>query len=306
MDVNLRQMRSFVAVARLGTFTRAAEFLHVSQPTLTVQIKRLEEALQLRLFDRNPRSVNLTRMGRDLLPTFERTLQDLDSVLLDLKNVSTARLGIVRISALPSFAASLLPDSIKTFRRENPGASFVVKDIIASSLLGLIRSEDVDLGLTGGNVDFPDIEVLFRASDEMNVVYPAGHPIGKITRVTAERLAQFPLVMMDTRTSVRAVTDFAFNKAKLMPAPVAEATYMMTAIGMVRAGIGITMLPASAREIAAEPGLRTRRIADRNFWRPVALIKKKGRTLPPLSQAFADQLSDDCASFLKHTEDDGD
>ena len=305
MDVSLRQMRSFVAVARLGTFTRAAEFLHVSQPTLTVQIKRLEEALQLRLFDRNPRSVNLTRMGRDLLPTFERTLQDLDSVLLDLKNVSTARLGIVRISALPLFAASLLPDSIKAFRKQNPGASFVVKDVIASSLLGLIRSEDVDLGLTGGNVDFPDIEVLFRASDEMNVVYPAGHPIGKITRITAERLAQFPLVMMDAGTSVRAVTDFAFNKAKLMPAPVAEATYMMTAIGMVRAGIGITMLPASAREIAAEPGLRTRRISDRNFWRPVALIKKKGRTLPPLSKAFADQLCDDCAIFLKHTEDDG-
>ncbi len=305
MDVNLREMRSFVAVARLGTFTRAPEFLHVAQPTLTVQIKRLEDALQLRLFDRNPRSVNLTRMGRDLLPTFERTLQDLDSVLLDLKNVSTARLGIVRISALPSFAASLLPDAIKSFRRQNPGASFVVKDIIASSLLGLIRSEDVDLGLTGGNVDFPDIEVLFRASDEMNVVYPAGHPIGKFARITAERLAQFPLVMMDTRTSVRAVTDFAFNRAKLMPAPVAEATYMMTAIGMVRAGIGITMLPASAREITAEPSLRTRRIGDRNFWRPVALIKKKGRTLPPLSQAFADQLSDDCASFLKHTEDDG-
>jgi DNA-binding transcriptional LysR family regulator len=306
MDVNLRQMRSFVAVARLGTFTRAAEFLHVSQPTLTVQIKRLEEALQLRLFDRNPRSVNLTRMGRDLLPTFERTLQDLDSVLLDLKNVSTARLGVVRISALPSFAANLLPDSIKRFRKQNPGASFVVKDIIASSLLGLVRSEEVDLGLTGGNVDFPDIEVLSRANDEMNVIYPAGHPIGKIPRITAERLAQYPLVMMDVRTSVRAVTDFAFSKAKLMPMPVSEATYMMTAIGMVRAGIGITILPASAREIAAESSLGNRRISDKNFWRPVALIKKKGRTLPPLSKTFADQLSNDFASFLKDIEDSSD
>ena len=101
MDISLRQMRSFIAVAKLGSFTRAAEFLHVSQPTLTVQIKRLEEALQLRLFDRNPRLVNLTRVGRDLLPAFERTLQDLDSVLSDLKNVSTTRLGVVRIAALP-------------------------------------------------------------------------------------------------------------------------------------------------------------------------------------------------------------
>jgi DNA-binding transcriptional LysR family regulator len=299
MDVNLRQMRSFIAVAKLGSFTRAAEFLHVSQPTLTVQIKRLEETLQLRLFDRNPRSVNLTRMGRDLLPAFERTLQDLDSVLLDLKNVSSARLGVVRIAALPSFAASLLPDAIRSFRKQNPGASFAVKDVIASSLLGLVRSEEVDLGLTGGHVDFPDIEVLFRASDEMNVVYPEGHPIGKFARITAERLAQFPLVMMDARTSVRAVTDLAFNKARLMPAPAAEATYMMTAIAMVRAGIGITMLPASAREIAAEPSLRTKRISDPNFSRPVALIKKKDRTLPPLSKAFADRLLADQAATLK-------
>jgi DNA-binding transcriptional LysR family regulator len=302
MDVNLRQMRSFIAVAKLGTFTRAAEFLHVSQPTLTVQIKQLEQALQLRLFDRTPRSVNLTRMGRELLPTFERTLQDLDSVLLDLKSVSTARHGVVRISALPSFAASLLPDAIKSFRKQNPGASFIVKDVIANALLGLVRSEEVDLGLTGGNVDFSDIEVLFRARDEMNVVYPDGHPIGNFARITAERLAQFPLVMLEAGTSVRTVTDLAFSKAKLMPTPVAEATYLMTAIGMVRADIGITMLPALAREIAAEPGLRSKRISDKNFGRPVALIKKKGRTLPPLSKAFADQLFNDCVNILKDVE----
>jgi DNA-binding transcriptional LysR family regulator len=303
MDISLRQMRAFVAVAKLGSFTRAAAFLRVSQPTLTVQIRRLEDALQLRLFDRNPRAVNLTRVGRDLLPSFERTLQDLDSVLLDVKNVSTAQLGVVRIAALPSFAASILPDAIKQFRSKNPGASFAVRDVIANALLGLVRSDEVDLGLTGGNVDFPDIEVLFRASDEIRVVFPQGHPIGKFARITAERLAQFPIVMLDSRTSVRAVTDNAFRTAKLMPAPVTEATQMMTALGMVRAGIGITLLPASAREIAAEPSLRTRRISDPNFSRQVALIKKKNRTLPPLSKAFADHLSRQQVSFLKRDSD---
>jgi DNA-binding transcriptional LysR family regulator len=305
MDISLRQMRSFVAVAKLGSFTRAAEFLHVSQPTLTVQIKRLEEALRLRLFDRNPRSVNLTRVGRDLLPAFERTLQDLDSVLSELKNVSTAQLGVVRIAALPSFAGSLLPDSIRRFRKRNPGASFVVKDVIASALLGLVRSDDVDLGLTGGNVDFPDIEVLFKTSDEIRVVFPDGHPIGKFARITAERLAQFPIVMLDSRTSVRAVTDQAFRTAKLMPVPVAEATYMSTALGMVRAGIGITLLPSSAREIAAESGLRTKRVSDPNFSRQVSLIKKKNRTLPPLSKAFAEHLARDDASVPKADDEHG-
>lgn len=291
MDISIKQLRSFVAVAKLKSFTQAAALLHVSQPTLTVQIRRLEQSLRLKLFDRNPRSVDLTRIGREMLPAFERTLKDLDAVLLDLREVASERRGVVRIAALPSFAAGFLPDAIREFREKHPGVSFVLKDVIASRVIGLVRSEEVDLGLTGGDVAFPDIEVLLRAHDEMTIVYPNGHPIGEASRITAELLATYPLVLMDPGTSVRAVTDSAFNKAGLMPSPASEATYMMTAIGMVRAGIGLAILPASAREIAAEPTLRSRRINDPNFSRPVALIKKAGRTLPPLSLAFCEFLA---------------
>jgi DNA-binding transcriptional LysR family regulator len=278
-------------VAKLRSFTQAAAALHVSQPTLTVQIKRLEEALRLRLFDRNPRSVDLTRMGRELLPALERALQDLDSVLLDARDIATERRGVVRIAALPSFAAGVLPDAIKQFREKHPGVSFVLKDVIASRVLALVRSEDVDLGLTGGETSFPDIERVFAARDEMKVIYPHGHPIEETARITAAVLANYPLVLMDQGTSVRAVTDAAFNKAGLIPMSASEATYMMTAIGMVKAGMGLAILPASAREIAAEPTLRSRKISDANFSRPVALIKKAGRTLPPLSEAFSEFLS---------------
>lgn len=290
MDVSVRQLRSFITVAKLRSFTQAAAVLHVSQPTLTVQIKGLEDTLRLKLFDRTPRSVELTRMGRELLPVLERILQDLDSVLLDVRDVALERRGVVRIAALPSFAAGALPGAIKQFRETHSGVSFVLKDVIASRVLASVRSEDVDLGFTGGETSFPDIETVFSARDEMTVVYPQGHPIGAVTRVTAGVLAEYPLVLMDPGTSVRAVTDAAFNKAGLIPSPASEATYMMTAIGMVRAGIGLTILPASAREIAAEPSLHSRRINDANFSRPVALIKKAGRTLPPLTQAFADFL----------------
>ncbi|MFB9266687.1 LysR family transcriptional regulator [Bradyrhizobium erythrophlei] len=290
MDVSVRQLRSFVAVAKLRSFTRAAATLHVSQPTLTVQIKRLEETLRLRLFDRNPRSVELTRMGRELLPSLERMLRDLDTVLMDTRDVAAERRGVVRIAALPSFAAGVLPDAIKAFREDHPGVSFVLKDIIASRVLAAVRSEDVDLGFVGGDASFPDIETIFAARDDMMVVYPRGHPISSAAKVTAQALAGYPLVLMDRETSVRAVTDAAFNRAGLIATPASEATYMMTAVGMVRAGIGIAILPASAREVRAEPSLRSRKINDANFSRPVALIKRVGRTLPPLSHAFADFL----------------
>jgi DNA-binding transcriptional LysR family regulator len=299
MDISLRQLRSFVAVAKLRSFTHAAATLHVSQPTLTVQIKRLEETLRLRLFDRNPRSVELTRLGRELLPAFERTLRDLDAVMIDTQQIASERRGVVRIAALPSFATGALPDAIKQFREKHPGVSFVLKDAIASRVLGLVRSEEVDLGFTGGDISFREIESIFTARDEMVVVYPDGHPVGGARRITPQVLAGFPLILMEPGTSVRAVTDAAFNKAGLMPMPASEATYMMTAIGMVRAGLGITILPASAREIAAEPTLQSRRIGDQSFSRPVALIKKADRTLPPLSRSFAAFLSKQRKALLQ-------
>ena len=132
----------------------------------------------------------------------------------------------------------------------------------------------------------------------MVVVYPKSHAIANAAKVTAATLAEYPLILMYQGTSVRAVTDAAFRKAGAAPNPASEATYMMTAIGMVKAGIGLAILPISAREIAAERTLRSRRINDANFSRPVSLIKKANRTLPPIAQAFSHFLSDNLKTAL--------
>jgi DNA-binding transcriptional LysR family regulator len=291
MDVNLRQIRSFVVVAQAGSFTRAAELLHLAQPTLTVQIRRLEETLEVKLFDRNTRSVELTRVGRELLPVFQRMIRDLDAVVVDTRDIAAKRRGIVRIAALPSVAAGALPEAIKSFRELQPGASFVLKDVIANRVLDLVRSEEVDLGIMGGSVTGHDVDVLLEVRDRMHVVFPAKHPIGGIRKVTIEDLMKYPLVLMDPATSVRAVVDSAFLIAGHIAQPTCEATYMMTAIAMVRAGLGITILPGSAREIGAEPDLRSRQIDVADFSRAITIIKKAGRTLPPISEAFGDHLA---------------
>ncbi|HEU0147421.1 MAG TPA: LysR substrate-binding domain-containing protein [Bradyrhizobium sp.] len=100
---------------------------------------------------------------------------------------------------------------------------------------------------------------------------------------------QYPLIMMATDTSVRNVVDAAFHRRGLIPTSACEATYM-TAVAMVRAGLGIAILPGSAREIRAERDVRSRAIDDPAFVRPVSVIKHAGRTLPPLSDAFAKHL----------------
>jgi DNA-binding transcriptional LysR family regulator len=299
MDLSLRQVRAFVTVARVKSFTRAAVLLHVAQPTLTVQIRRLEEDLAVKLFDRNPRSVELTRMGRDLLPVFERLVNDLDGVLVDVREQAAGRRGLVRIAALPSAAASILPDAIRTFRERHPGADFRLKDVIASRVMAMVRAEEVELGIMGGDAGSSDVETLFVFEDHMQVVFPDGHPIGAAERVTPEVLARYPLVMMDPETSVRAIVDSGFRAAGLVPNTACEATYMMTAIGMVQAGLGLTILPASAREIRTDPKLSCRPIAGAQFARRVSLIGKAGRTLSPLGAAFAAHLAEELGRIAR-------
>jgi len=290
MDISMRQVRAFVSVAHLKSFTRAAALLHVSQPALTVQIRKLEESLGIRLLDRNSRTVDITRVGRELLPVFQRVLHELDSVIMDTKALATQQHGVVRIAALPSFAAGLLPAIISRFRRSNPRMSFVVRDVIASRVNAAVRSEEVDIGITGGELSDPDLDVLHLTHDQMHVVFPSQHPLQRKRRITLEDLADLPLVLMDADTSVRAIVDRAFVAAGRLPIPACEAIYMMTAVGMVKAGLGVAVLPASAKEVRAEPSLQSRKIDDPAFARPIAVIKKRNRTLPPAAQLFVEQI----------------
>jgi DNA-binding transcriptional LysR family regulator len=290
MDINMRQVRAFVSVAHLKSFTRAAALLHVSQPALTVQIRKLEESLGIRLLDRNSRTVDVTRVGRELLPVFQRVLHELDSVIMDTKALATQQHGVVRIAALPSFAAGLLPAIISRFRRSNPRMSFVVRDVIASRVNASVRSEEVDIGITGGELSDPDLEILHLTHDQMHVVFPAQHPLERKRKITLEDLAELPIVLMDSETSVRAIVDGAFVAAGRLPIPACEAIYMMTAVGMVKAGLGVAVLPASAKEVRAEPTLKSRMIDDAAFARPIAVIKKRNRTLPPAAQLFFEEI----------------
>src|SRR5258708_31439383 len=290
MDLNMRQVRAFVSVAHLKSFTRAATLLNVSQPALTVQIRKLEEILGIELLDRNSRTVDITRVGRELLPVFQRILHELDSVLVDTRALATQQHGVVRIAALPSFAAGLLPAAITRFRRSNPRMSFVVRDMIASRVNTSVRTEEVDIGITGGELSDPELEILHSSYDRMHIVFPSQHPLGRRRKITLEDIAEFPLILMDSETSVRSIVDAAFVAAGRFPIPVCEAIYMMTAVGMVKAGLGVTVLPASAKEIRAEPSLKSRVIDDPAFNRPISIVKKKNRTLPPAARLFLDEI----------------
>lgn len=286
MDLNLRDIRALVAVAEAGSFTRAAEKLHLSQPALTVQIRRLEEAVGTRLFDRNSRNVALTPAGRELLPLLRKSLLDMENVLRDARALGEGERGTVRIACLPTFAASVLPELVIAMKREVPRVAFDVRDVVASTVNALVRNEDVDIGLTGGEISDPMLDVLHAGVDRLVAVCPRTHALAKQKRVALADLARLPLVLTAPGTSVRAVVDAALNETREALEIACEPTYMMTAVAMVRAGLGVTILPETAREVRAEPGLVVKPIDHAAFVRPIAIVKKRGRTLPAVTERF--------------------
>ena len=289
MDLNLRDIRAFIAVAQTGSFTRAATRLHLSQPALTVQIRRLEETVGMRLFDRNSRNVALTPTGRELLPLLQKSLHDMEHVLIDARALGDGASGTVRIACLPTFAASVLPELVQGIKKAVPRVSFHVRDVVASMVNTLVRNEEVDIGLTGGELDDAAFEVLHAGIDRLVAVFPKRHALARRRRITLADLAAAPLVLTAQGTSVRAVVDSACQ-CTLHAGIACEPTYMMSAVAMVRAGLGVTILPASAREVRAEPELVVRPVDDPAFIRPIALIKKRGRTLPPVTETFVAML----------------
>jgi DNA-binding transcriptional LysR family regulator len=214
----------------------------------------------------------------------------------EIRDVAQHGGGSVRLGVLPSFAAGILPGIIVRFRARHPRVVLTVKDAIASRVMDLVRDEEVDLGVVGGAAVHPELEIVHRAEDRLHVVYPADHPLAGARRIGVKELAAFPLILMDPATSVRATVDAALAAGGYRVEAACEVTYMMTAVGMVRAGLGITVLPASAQEIRAVPGLVARAIDDSRFVRPIAVVRKRRRSLPPAAEDFLAALVEDLAS----------
>jgi DNA-binding transcriptional LysR family regulator len=298
MNVTLDQLQAFVTVGRLGSFTRAAKTLHLSQPAVSTQIRNLEDVLGARLFDRNTRSVALSPVGKELAPLLERILNDIEAVAVGARERATTPQGIVTVAALPSISSGLLPVAIARFKEQFPAASVRLKDAVADRVLAMIKAGEVDLGIATSIRADPDLQTAPLMTDHMSVVFRPGHPLERKARIALDDLRPFPLILTDPQSSVRSLVDRAFEKSGDLPSPAYEVTYMSTAIALAKAGLGIAILPSSAAlEGKQLSRLRSRPIRDDGLTRNIALIRKTGRSLSPAAERFAEVLATAARSF---------
>ena len=293
-DLNLRQLQSFVTVARLGSFTRAAHLLHLSQPALTKQVRQLEQTLSVRLFDRNTRTVELTRIGKELAPAIEQLLREIEAIVTNTRGLSEKSRGVIRIAALPSISSTILPRAVARFRESYPGISVTLKDILAQHLVTMVKEEEVDFGIGSLNGTDPEIKFTLLLTDRIVVVFPPGLPLERKKAIELKDLTGLSLILMDKESSVRRLVDRAFEEAGEFPTPAFEAVYMSTAAGMVRAGLGVALLPSSAFETGELTGLSSRSIKHAALTREIGVIQKPRRSLSPAAESFLKILKTVC------------
>ena len=299
MDASLRQLRAFSRVARERSFTRAAAALHLSQPALTVQIRALEAALGVKLFDRNTRAVRLTPMGESILPAVARLLRDLEALAEDARELGAGNRGVVHVAALPSIASSLLPRAIAHLARRHPGIVVRPRDAIAQRVVALVQSDEVDMGIGVSAGSSADLTFRPLLSDRLEAVMPRHHALARSRAVTLAQLAREPLVMMDAHTSVRALLEREMAAAGVPSRPAYEVTYMSSAIGLVQAGLGIALLPTTALEMQGLQALERRPIRGAPLAREIGVMARSARTLSPAAEAFLEALAEAARAFSR-------
>lgn len=295
MNVDFRHLQAFVSAARYRNFTRAAKSLDISQPTFTVQIRQLEAELGVRLLDRNTRSVQLTRAGRELVPTVERLLRDLGSILDSARGAAAAKSGSVIVAVLPSLAATILPEILASLRTEHPGVSVHLREAPARRIAGLVQREEVDFGI--GWIQGKDANAQFTPlfTDRLSAIFKAGSKLERKKTVSLRELAAFPLILTDRESSVRSMVDEAFEATGIFINPVWEVAYMSTALALVRAGLGVTILPGLALDMDGGRHLRARPIGGANLDRRIGVIQAEGRSLSPAAAVFLAAVSEVCS-----------
>jgi DNA-binding transcriptional LysR family regulator len=254
------------------------------------------EALGVRLLDRTTRSVVLTQVGREFLPVIQRVLDEISAVALNARELAGRRRGVVTVAALPSIASTLLPAIIATFKTRQPGITVRLRDGVEQRVAALVKSGDADFGIGSPTRRDPRLRLLPLLHDPISVVFSPGHPLERRRRVRPGDLLAYPLILMDREYSVRRLIDAVFESLGRVVAPAFEASYVATALGLVKAGLGVTVIAFSAAAAAATEaaGLCAHVIDHPTLVRHISVIEEAGRSLSPAAQQFLDAIRDAC------------
>lgn len=292
MNIKYRPLKAFLLAVDTGSFTHAADRLGVTQPSLTTLIRDLEEILGVRLFDRNTRSIALTTAGREFLARIERPMADLEEAYRSILDLAAVRRGSVVMGALPSTSLTLIPPALRLLRTAHPTLRIRVVEAHNDDLVAMVRTNQIEFALAAMLGPAADLAFQPLLEDAFAAVFPAGHELADLPRLHWRDVVPHDLILLSRGSSVRELYDEAvLDQPEATAAARYDVTHMTTAAGLVRQGLGITVLPSLALPELNLTGLVARPLADDSARRTIGVLHRRDRTLSAAAKAFVAQIA---------------
>jgi DNA-binding transcriptional LysR family regulator len=288
--MELRHLRYFIAVAEHLNFSRAAEELVTAQPSLSQQIRALEDELKMSLFERTRRYVALTAEGRLLLPEARAIVQRVEA-LTTLSEISSDPRGPLRIASLTASTIGVLPQVVPSYRRAYPNVQVFVETWTLEEDLRALLERRVDVAFTRAPLNDPRLEVVPIAEEQICIALPNGHPLGARKKVPFRALNGLDFIRMrDAYTGdFNKTTALELSRHGVVERSVLETGNVETMLGLVACGMGVAVVSAIVKLMLVS-GMTIRPLEPRRSLKNLSLAWRRDRAELPIIRSFRDHV----------------
>src|SRR6201987_287959 len=252
--MEIHQLRYFVAVADEGNFSRAAAKVHVAQPSLSQQIRKLEAEVGQPLFDRLPRSVVLTEAGRCLLDYARQILASIGDARRCVDELKGKIAGNVAVGAIPTIAPYVLPGLVVTFQKHYPDVTLHIVEDVTAGITQRIEAGELDVALASTCQKSPTLRIEHLGNEPLLALVPEGHPLAKQTAVSFEDLKSQRFLLLHEMHCLSQQVHQLLDSRRLFPEVALAGSQLSTIANMVAAGIGLSIVPQMMVKHHATPG----------------------------------------------------
>jgi DNA-binding transcriptional LysR family regulator len=302
MRIDFLGLQAFVSIAERGSFQRAAAHLNLSQTALSHRIRKLEDDLGIPLFTRTTREVALTRAAADLLPKARRAIDDIAASLAEVRAGGQPEQALVSLGCLPTIATHLLPALVARFQSKHPDVRVRIHDNSATEIGALVSSGEAEFGLTIVAANAWDLQIQTLLKEPFLFVCRRDHPLAAMEDVTWDDVADTPLIRVSPQTGNRRLIDDALGARREVLKWRYEVQHTATAVSLVEAGVGATIIPRLALNLSASPTLIGLRLRSPSITRALGLIMRRDVPLSPRAAEFRAMIVRHFAASLKADE----
>lgn len=286
MKIDFDGIQAFVTVAELGGFHKAAEKLNITQTALTRRVQKLEAYLELRLFDRTTRYVRLTPVGEEFLPRARALVHDLVDAVNGLRDRSKRATGSFTLACVPTMVSTLLPGLLTRYQQRHPDNQVRLLDVTAMQVREAVLASQAEVGISIHGERHPNLVEVPLFDDPMMFFCRDTHALARRKTVGWADMHDANLIVVNNLMATRVFMDYQLARHGISLQGGYEVQHHATAINMVAAGTGCSILPASCCGEGERPGVMRIALVNPVIKRKVVLLQRKGATLSPAAAAF--------------------